>query len=211
MSDAGQCPQVMVDRRKRASSMLFRPLENGFKLLSLGNFPFTIRFKKIFPFFITSIFTFLNTPLFYRGPRRIIGSKSLLNDAKNFSPDLILSVHAHLNHGYFRLIRDSLPAKKGKFVIFCGELDDGHGFSRHWINPEADLFAGPFEETCRAAVRRGMPERRPWQPVHSLGKPFTKRPVQANAMIFSRNSGFPIRSKPMFWVPEQTVSIGTVR
>ena len=133
----GQCPQVMVDRRKRASSDT-SPLGKRIQALSLGNFPLQYDSKKS-SLFHYLYFYFLEYASLHRGPRRIIGSKSLLNDAKNFSPDLILSVHAHLNHGYFRLIRDSLPANKGKFVIFCGELDDGHGFSRHWVNPEADL------------------------------------------------------------------------
>ena len=104
-------------------------------------------------------------PRFIVAPGEFLAPKDCLNEVRDFSPDLILSVHAHLNHGYFRLIRDSLHEKKGKFIIFCGELDDGHGFSRHWVNPDADLFAGPFDETCRAAVRRGMPERRPRSPV----------------------------------------------
>ena len=144
---------------EKGQARILRPLENGFKLYRWGTSLYNT-IQKNLPLFHYLYFYFLEYASLHRGPRRIIGSKSLLNDAKNFSPDLILSVHAHLNHGYFRLIRDSLPAKKGKFVIFCGELDDGHGFSRHWINPEADLFAGPFEETCRAAGRRGMPEKK---------------------------------------------------
>jgi processive 1,2-diacylglycerol beta-glucosyltransferase len=36
-------------------------------------------------------------------------------------------------------------------------LSGGYGFSRHWVNPSADLFIGAVPETCAAAVRWGMP------------------------------------------------------
>ena len=144
---------------EKGKARILRPLENGFKLYRLGTSLYNA-IQKNLPLFHYLYFYFLEYASLHRGPRRIFGSQRLLGEVRDFSPDLILSVHAHLNHGYFRLIRDSLHEKKGKFIIFCGELDDGHGFSRHWVNPDVDLFAGPFDETCRAAVRRGMPREK---------------------------------------------------
>ena len=64
-------------------------------------------------------------------------------------------MHAHLNHGYFELSR--LPNFKPKFAVFCGELADGYGFSRHWVNPQNDLFVSPYTEGSLAAQKRGCP------------------------------------------------------
>ena len=45
-----------------------------------------------------------------------------------------------------------------KFVIYCAQLANGDGYSRHWINYKADLFTGPFETTCKTAIEKGMPK-----------------------------------------------------
>ena len=42
-------------------------------------------------------------------------------------------------------------------MIYSGELDDGIGFSKHWVNANADLFCGPTDKTIFAATKRGMP------------------------------------------------------
>jgi processive 1,2-diacylglycerol beta-glucosyltransferase len=172
----------------KGEARILRPLEDGFKLYRWGSSFYNL-IQRNFPLFHYLYFYFLEYASLHRGPRRIIGSKKFLRDAKDFSPDLVLSVHAHLNHGYFQLIRDSLPAKKAKFVIFCGELDDGHGFSRHWINPAADLFAGPFEETCQAAVRRGMPEQKTMVTGPLLRKPFYEKASQGERENFLKKYG----------------------
>ena len=79
----------------------------------------------------------------------------LLDDLR---PDVVLSVHAHLNHGFFELARRRRPGVR--CVTYCGELFGGSGFSRHWVNPAADLFIGAVDETFRAARRLGMPSAR---------------------------------------------------
>ena len=158
---------------------ILRPLESGFKFYRWGSSFYNL-IQKNLPLFHYLYFYFLEYASLHRGPRRIIGAKNLLNKVKDFSPELVLSVHAHLNHGYFQLIRNALPKGKGKFVVFCGELNDGHGFSRHWINPTADLFAGPFEETCQAAVRRGMPRRKTLATGPLLRKPFYEKACQSD-------------------------------
>ena len=45
-------------------------------------------------------------------------------------------------------------------VTYCGELFGKYGFSRHWVNPEADLFIGAVPETCAMARLLGMPADR---------------------------------------------------
>jgi processive 1,2-diacylglycerol beta-glucosyltransferase len=36
----------------------------------------------------------------------------------------------------------------------------GYGFSRHWVNPKADLFIGAVPEVCAEAKKLGMPAER---------------------------------------------------
>ena len=45
-------------------------------------------------------------------------------------------------------------------MTYCGELFGKYGFSRHWVNPEADLFIGAVPETCAMARLLGMPANR---------------------------------------------------
>jgi processive 1,2-diacylglycerol beta-glucosyltransferase len=75
-------------------------------------------------------------------------------------PDYVLSVHPQLNHALFELTRKVLGRDKVKCVTYCGELDGGYGFSRHWVNPEADLFIGATEACCAQARTFGMPEEK---------------------------------------------------
>lgn len=75
-------------------------------------------------------------------------------------PDVVLSVHDSLNHTFFDFARAVLGRDHVRCVTYCDELHGGYGFSRHWVNPAADLFIGVVPETCEAAVRWGMaPEK----------------------------------------------------
>ncbi|MBI5683453.1 MAG: UDP-N-acetylglucosamine--LPS N-acetylglucosamine transferase [Verrucomicrobia bacterium] len=75
-------------------------------------------------------------------------------------PDVVLSVHDSLNHTFFDFARTVLGRDRVRCVTYCDELHGGYGFSRHWVNPAADLFIGVVPETCEAAVRWGMaPEK----------------------------------------------------
>ena len=42
-------------------------------------------------------------------------------------------------------------------ITYCGELFGKYGFSRLWVNPDADLFIGAVHETAAMARRLGMP------------------------------------------------------
>ena len=71
--DEGQCPQIMVGRRKGKARIL-RPLENGFKLYRLGTSLYNA-IQKNLPLFHYLYFYFLEYASLHRGARRIIGSK----------------------------------------------------------------------------------------------------------------------------------------
>lgn len=134
---------------------VFHPLENSFWGYRLGCEIYNIIQRKL-PILHYAYFNFLEYASIHRKPSFIIGAKKFIRKYETFSPDIVVSTHAHLNHGFFDLTR--LPNLKfSRFVVYCGELADGKGFSRHWINSNNDLFASPFQEGALAARSRGMP------------------------------------------------------
>lgn len=72
-----------------------------------------------------------------------------------FEPEVIVSVHAHLNHAYFRAARKILGDAVPCFT-YCGELHGGYGFSRHWVNPACDGFIAAVPACADAARKHGM-------------------------------------------------------
>jgi len=92
------------------------------------------------------------------GKKRLLGRKRFVEFIQSVQPDLVISVHGSLNHGFFRVAKETVPGVK--VVTYCGELFGGYGFSSNWVNPQADLFIGAVEETCQAARRLGMPAER---------------------------------------------------
>jgi processive 1,2-diacylglycerol beta-glucosyltransferase len=137
------------------SAKISHPLENSFQLYKLGS-NFYNFVQKYYPAFHNVYFHFLEFACLHSKKSKILGARSWLKDVSLFDPKIVVSVHAHLNHGYIDLLKEQIYERL-KVVIYCGELADGVGFSRHWINPKADLFLGPFQETCKAAKDRGMP------------------------------------------------------
>lgn len=96
----------------------------------------------------------------HRKGKSIMGRDHFMERVRSFQPQVIVSTHAHLNHGFFELAREALGASEVKCVTYCGELFGDYGFSRHWVNPEADAFIGAVEETCEMAKSLGMPAER---------------------------------------------------
>jgi len=90
------------------------------------------------------------------GKKRLFGRKHYIDFLNTVAPDVIISVHGSLNHGFFQVAREEL-GERVRLVTYCGELFGGYGFSRNWVNPQADLFIGAVEETCETARRLGMP------------------------------------------------------
>ncbi|MBG30625.1 MAG: UDP-N-acetylglucosamine--LPS N-acetylglucosamine transferase [Opitutae bacterium] len=163
-----------------------RPLEQGSSLYGFGTWLYNA-IQKSCPRLHKLYFPFLEKAGLHRNSTAILGSKRYQQTVSEFAPDIVFSVHAHLNHAYCDLARKAMPARPPTFVIYCGELSDGVGFSRHWINPEADLFTGPLEETCEAARSRGMPEDKTFRAGFLLRPPFYhKLPADQQADFIRR-------------------------
>jgi processive 1,2-diacylglycerol beta-glucosyltransferase len=92
--------------------------------------------------------------------RRLLGIDRFRAILDHVRPRVVLSTHGSLNHGFFDLAREHLGADSVRCVTYCGELFGKYGFSRHWVNPSADLFIGAVPETCAMARLLGMPAGR---------------------------------------------------
>jgi len=107
-------------------------------------------------------FNYLEQAAMHVDADRIIGKERFEKVLDESRPDIVLSTHAHLNHGFFTLARRTLGRARVKCITYCGELYGGYGFSRFWVNPAADLFIGAVNETCQAAASLGMSAQRNW-------------------------------------------------
>lgn len=105
-------------------------------------------------------FNFLEGAALHKSAARLRGRTRLATAVREFSPDVVVSTHAHLNHGYFDAIRQALQPKPVRCLTYCGELHGGYGFSRHWVNPQADGFIAAVPACAEAARALGMPESR---------------------------------------------------
>ncbi len=109
-------------------------------------------------------FNYLEIAGMHRHSRNILGRERFSQFVRGWSPDRVISVHAHTNHGFFDLVRRACSGENGKprprCITYCGELYGGYGFSRHWANPRADGFIGATAETCAAAAAVGTPAER---------------------------------------------------
>ena len=88
--------------------------------------------------------------------RRILGADHFRARVAEHQPDLVVSTHAHLNHGFFELVRQEMGTDRVRCVTYCGELWGGYGFSRHWVNPHADAFIGAVGPCRQQAIDLGM-------------------------------------------------------
>jgi processive 1,2-diacylglycerol beta-glucosyltransferase len=137
---------------------LHRPLEDSHWLYAFGVWLYN-RIQRHAPFLHHVYFNFLEAVPVVRAGRPL-GAGRFRAVLERTRPDVVLSVHDSLNHDFFAYARDVLGADRVRCVTYCGELSGGYGFSRHWVNPSADLFIGAVPETCDAAKRWGMaPEK----------------------------------------------------
>ncbi len=118
--------------------------------------------QKFYPRFHHIYFNYLEASGQFRRADQIKGQKKFREMLLDVKPELIVSTHAHLNHGFFELARNVLGKENVKCVTYCGELHGGYGFSRHWVSPDADLFIGAVEETCDMAKSLGMDDHKTW-------------------------------------------------
>lgn len=108
---------------------------------------------------------------------RILNPGTFCSIVEKEQPDILLSVHGSLNHGFFELGREVLGRDRVRCVTYCGELSGGYGFSKHWVNPNADLFIGAVEETHAAAASLGMPSAKNWTGGFMLHPSFYVQPM----------------------------------
>lgn len=100
-------------------------------------------------------FNYLELAGMFRSEKKILGADRFIRLLQDIRPDVILSVHGSTNHGFFDLARRALGREHVRCVTYCGELFGGYGFSKHWVNPDADLFIGAVSETREEAIRLG--------------------------------------------------------
>ncbi len=146
-----------ADRLTDWDVRIYRPLESGHRFYRFGVEAYNW-IQRSAPRLHHGYFGFLEFAGLHRNPKRILGAQRYESLIEAFQPDAIISTHAHLNHGFFDLARQKLGRSNVRCVTYCGELGGGYGFSRHWVNPNADLFIGAAEETVDAAIAMGMPE-----------------------------------------------------
>lgn len=108
---------------------------------------------------------------------KMVGIEKFIQVLDKVRPHVILSVHGSLNHGFFEVARDHFGANNIRCGTYCGELFGRYGFSRHWVNPEADFFIGAVEETCEMAKMLGMPAERTHLGGFLLDPSFYEEPI----------------------------------
>ncbi len=130
------------------------------------------RIQQFWPKLHHLYFNFLEHACMHDDPGKIWGRRRFTQMIRREAPDVIVSTHGHLNHGFVELAKQAMPEKTPRTVIYCGELAGGYGFSRHWVNPRVDLFIGAVKETCEAAAQIGMPDNANWVGGFLLKPPF---------------------------------------
>ncbi len=105
-------------------------------------------------------FAFLEHAALHSRRWKLLGVRPFVEKLEDYRPDWVLSVHPHLNGGFLDLAREVLGRGKVRVGTCCTELDGGYGFSRHWVNPNSDLWIGATEPACAEARRLGMPAKR---------------------------------------------------
>lgn len=140
------------------SVQLHRPLEKSHAIYAFGVWLYNW-IQRTAPYLHHAYFNFLEVVPIVRTSKPL-GAAKYRKVLEELRPEVLISVHDSLNHGFFEYARVILGRDRVKCVTYCGELSGGYGFSRHWVNSSADLFIGAVPETCQAAVRWGMaPER----------------------------------------------------
>lgn len=136
---------------------LFRPLESS---TALNRFGVTLynEIQRRLPAAHHAYWSFLEVAGLHRRAWQLSGTQAFVEKLEQYRPDWIISVHAHLNHGYMAMARKVLGPDNVKVGTYCGEMWGGYGFSRHWVNVHSDLFIGATQQCCDAARKIGMPE-----------------------------------------------------
>ncbi|MEX0323396.1 MAG: glycosyltransferase [Puniceicoccaceae bacterium] len=130
-------------------------IENGSMLGRFGVWVYNTIHKRL-PFLHNIYFFIVELFVFTHAQRVSFGGKYYRNLLKDFKPDLVLSVHDSTNRGYFedakRILGDSV-----RCVTYCGEFSGGYGFSRNWVNTNADLLIARTNHCREHVLYLGMP------------------------------------------------------
>lgn len=153
-----QTPQA---RHLRMDVYVHQTLEVTSRIYRFGVWLYNF-IQKTLPVLHQIYFRFLEWLGPLRSRKFIRGAAGFMEVVRETSPDVVLSTHPHLNHGFMDLARAAMPGRPPVCVTYCGELHHTFGFSRYWVNPEMDLFIGAVKETCQAAAHYGMPSHRIW-------------------------------------------------
>ena len=91
---------------------------------------------------------------------RIFGYSYFRKLILTYRPHIILSVHDSTNRGYFEAARKLLRRDSIVCATYCGEYTSGRGYSRHWVDPDVNLFCARTEEARAHALILGVPPQR---------------------------------------------------
>lgn len=147
--DPAAAPQIQIHKCLEGTHGLYR--------FGVGLYN---KIQRYAPWAHHAYFNFLELAAPCDSPRRLLGAPRFQAILEHVQPRVILSTHGSLNHGFFELARQHLGRENVRCVTYCGELFGKYGFSRHWVNPQADLFIGAVPETCAMARFLGMPAAR---------------------------------------------------
>lgn len=153
--------KAWVEKKTHWEVRIHHALENTHGLYRFGVGVYNW-IQKTYPRLHHLYFNYLELAAMHRKAKRIMGAERFLEILRDFKPQALLSTHAHLNHGFFELARQELGRENIRCVTYCGELFGGYGFSKHWVNPDADLFIGAVEECSKTAVKLGMAPEKTW-------------------------------------------------
>lgn len=95
-----------------------------------------------------------------RSGRGLLGREKFISLLEEFHPEIVLSTHAHLNHAFFEVAKQTLGRDRVRCITYCGELFGGYGFAHGWVSEKADLFLGAVDPCCAAARNLGMPDEK---------------------------------------------------
>ncbi len=158
----------------------FQTLESGIRLYRFGVHLYNW-IQRVCPALHHLYFNALEVLALHEHASALQGTGAFVEKLRTFQPQVLLSTHAHLNHGYFELARRVL-GERLRCVTYCGELAGGYGFSRFWASPKVDLFLGAVEQTCNAALRLGVSRDRVQLGGFCLNPRFWDAPASGRAL-----------------------------
>ena len=141
-----QAPAIATDR--------YQALEQSAGIYKFGVYLYNLIQKKC-PALHHLYFNWLEVFQVSAHENLLLGKQRFIKVLQQTQPEVIISVHAHTNHAFRAIAKRTLP--KVPFVTYCGEMFGGYGFSRHWVDPQADAFIGATKEICTAAEKLRMP------------------------------------------------------